>query len=91
MYLLITYDIADTKKRTKLSDLLEKHGVRVNYSVFELDISAKKLNGLIEEMRRYTDKQDSLRIYRFNKETIAKSYEILCGSAPFEKESGYVD
>ena len=37
MKYLVTYDIINDKKRTKLSDLLETYGYRVNYSVFELD------------------------------------------------------
>ena len=91
MQILITYDIANTKNRTKLSTLLEGYGLRVNYSVFELDITKKHLKVLIDNMKKLTEKDDSVRVYRFSKDTIAQSRELLDRSAPFEKASGYVD
>jgi CRISPR-associated protein Cas2 len=91
MYLLITYDIENTKKRTKLATLLEKYGVRVNYSVFELDIKKQILEELFIKMKNLTDKNDSVRIYRFSQTTIAESFELLNRAEPFQKESAYVD
>lgn len=91
MYIVITYDIANTKNRTKLSTLLEGYGLRVNYSVFELDIGKKHLKILMSNMKKLTEKDDSVRIYRFSKDTIAESFELLARSTPFEKVSGYVD
>jgi CRISPR-associated protein Cas2 len=47
MKYVVTYDISIDKRRTKLSDLLEGYGVRVNYSVFEVELSeAKRENSL---------------------------------------------
>ena len=91
MHILITYDIASTKNRTKLSTLLEGYGLRVNYSVFELDIGKKHLKVLLSNMKKLTEKDDSVRIYRFSKSTIEDSFELLDRSSPFEKMSGYVD
>jgi len=91
MYILITYDIADTKNRTKLATLLEGYGLRVNYSVFELDIGKKELDVLKGCMQKLSGKEDSIRVYRFSKETVEKSMELLERSVPFEKASGYVD
>jgi CRISPR-associated protein Cas2 len=91
MYLLITYDIEDTRKRTKLAALLEQYGERVNYSVFELDIHRQMLDRHLPKIEALSDKQDSVRIYRFTKETISHSFELLDGPEPFQKESGYVD
>lgn len=42
--LLVTYDISDTKKRTKFSKFLEQHGSRVQYSVFRVKNSKRILN-----------------------------------------------
>jgi CRISPR-associated protein Cas2 len=91
MYVLITYDIANTKNRTKLSTLLEGFGLRVNFSVFELDIKKKKLDQLLEGIKALCGKHDSVRVYVFNKESIEKSFELLDRSKPFTKVSGYVD
>ncbi len=42
MKYIVTYDIANDKRRTKLSDLLGAYGDRVNYSVFEIELSEAK-------------------------------------------------
>ena len=91
MYVLITYDIASTKKRNKVAALLEGFGLRVNYSVFELDIKAKKLERLLKNLKALCGKNDSLRVYRFSTKTAKESYELLERSAPFEKAGLYVD
>ena len=91
MYLLITYDIEETRKRNKVAALLEGYGQRVNYSVFELDIAKSRLNPLLEKLKSLSGPRDSIRVYRFSRETINKSFELLERPEPFEKESGYVD
>ncbi len=40
MLTVIAYDIAEDRRRTQVSTLLEDYGVRVNYSVFECELSA---------------------------------------------------
>ena len=40
---VVTYDIPSNKRRKKVSDLLEGYGRRVQYSVFECLLSAKKI------------------------------------------------
>ena len=41
--LIVSYDISDTKLRTKFSKFLEKYGRRLQYSVFELKNSDRIL------------------------------------------------
>jgi len=91
MKILLTYDIVDTKKRSKIAILLETYGMRVNYSVFELDIGKKRLDELIAKIDKLSQKEDSIRVYRFSKDTIELSYELKKRPQPFVKESGYVD
>jgi len=92
MKILLTYNIANTKNRTKLSNLLESYGYRVNLSVFELDIKKYQLNQLLKEIEPFYEKNDSIRIYTFNADTIDKSYDLNSKKPkPFEKKSGYVN
>ncbi len=35
IFCIVVYDISDDKRRNKISKVLEKYGIRVNYSVFE--------------------------------------------------------
>jgi len=91
MKLLLTYDITNTKNRTKISTLLEGYGYRVNYSVFELDIKKHQFEYLLEEIKPFYEKEDSVRIYVFSTDTIAKSYDLNAKRPkPFEKQSGYL-
>jgi len=91
MHILLTYDIADTKYRTKVATLLEGFGLRVNYSVFELEIKKRSLDKLLQNIKDMCAKDDSVRVYVLNKESIDKSFELLGGAKPFMKVSGYVD
>ena len=48
--LLITYDISDTRLRTKFSKMIMKYGRRLQYSVYELKNSQRTLNNVLLEI-----------------------------------------
>ena len=65
MLYVISYDISIDKRRAKLAKLLEGAGQRVQYSVFECDLTAKQYRSLearIQKLLRL-DEGDSVRIY----------------------------
>ena len=39
MYFVVSYDISDDKRRTKIHNTLKSYGQRVQYSVFECDLT----------------------------------------------------
>lgn len=43
MFYLVSYDIPETRRRTKLAKILEDFGDRVQYSVFECILDEKLL------------------------------------------------
>ena len=91
MHILITYDIVCDKRRKKIDKLLSEYGVRVNYSVFELRVDKGGYARLLEKLPALMQKRDSVRIYRFSRDTIAKSIELNPGlSHPFSMEESYV-
>lgn len=55
--LLVVYDIQSDKIRTRFAKYLEKYGVRVQYSVFEIRHSKRFLENIQSEMRNYYEKQ----------------------------------
>jgi CRISPR-associated protein Cas2 len=82
--ILACYDISDTKRRTKVSDLLAGCGVRANYSVFELTISDTKLRKLEQELSKIIKpKTDSLRIYHICENCLMKSKTLCDEAEPF--------
>jgi len=64
MRYLVTYDIPDTKRRTRLAKILEDFGDRVQYSVFECfpdDALLAKMTARIT--KTILEAEDNVRIY----------------------------
>ena len=80
MKYIVCYDISNDKRRTKLSDILEGFGVRVNYSVFEIELSEAKRETLLNEIelkKLIHKKYDSLRFYHICENCVPKSFEPI--------------
>jgi CRISPR-associated protein Cas2 len=78
MFCLVTYDIPDDKRRTKLAKMLKDYGQRVQYSVFECNMNDKLLKSMSERALKILDKEeDSLRIYRLT--DLQKQSVIIIG------------
>lgn len=74
MITAVSYDIVDNRRRRRLSNLLEQFGVRVQKSVFELNLEEKDLPRLVSRIEKTIDPaEDSVRIYRLTKETVKLS------------------
>lgn len=80
MFILITYDIEEDKKRNKIAKLLENYGTRVQFSVFECIIDKEQLKEIIKRAEDIIEKEkDSVRVYRIC-ELCVKEISILgCG------------
>ena len=63
---LISYDITNTKIRTKIAKTLEGYGRRVQYSVFECEISSKMFSELYQKLMKLMEKEKegNIRIYQ---------------------------
>lgn len=64
MLYIVSYDIPDDKRRTKLSKTLLDFGDRVQFSVFECILNVdelEKLNSKIEKI--IVDEEDRVRVY----------------------------
>lgn len=62
---IIAYDIANDKRRTKLANLLDQFGHRINYSVFECMLTLgqrKDIEKMIAEI--INQRKDQVTIYR---------------------------
>ncbi len=69
MLILVSYDVPDDRRRTRLAHTLKDFGERVQYSVFECRLDERALQTLRERVTRLIDpEEDSLRIYRLCKE-----------------------
>lgn len=65
MFILVSYDIPDNKRRTKIAKIMEDYGERVQYSVFECELTAKQQAKLLKELKGVlVEQEDSIRLYR---------------------------
>ncbi len=65
MFVIISYDIVDDKKRNKVSKVLENYGTRVQYSVFECLIEEEQLEKIKKIAEEIIDAtEDSIRYYK---------------------------
>ena len=83
MLTLVVYDIADNRRRTKLAQLLEGYGRRVQESVFECFLSLEEMQKLHHKVHgRVNLKEDNVRFYWIPPKALTKSLAI--GSDPPE-------
>ncbi|WP_448516514.1 CRISPR-associated endonuclease Cas2 [Pseudothermotoga sp.] len=69
MLYVVSYDVVDDRRRNKLADFLENFGVRVQYSVFEVELKEKEYNVMIKGIKkRIKPEEDTVRIYPIAKE-----------------------
>lgn len=91
MNLLIPYDISDDKRRRRVDKILSHFGKRVNYSVFEVELTKAKFRKLIAALEQHTDsKHDHVRIYVLNKETMKQSFVLHQNEGVFVHETLYI-
>ena len=75
---LVCYDIEDNRERTRVARLLERHGQRVQYSVFELHLArAAQLRELVRDLRGILgDDSDAVRFYRLTADGLKDSRSL---------------
>jgi CRISPR-associated protein Cas2 len=90
MLVLVVYDIADDKRRLKLSNFLEGYGRRVQESVFECFMTLdemRKLHGRV--LKKVEPSLDNVRFYWIAPEAVGRVLTI--GSAvPVEPPGFYI-
>ncbi|MBW4667110.1 MAG: CRISPR-associated endonuclease Cas2 [Cyanomargarita calcarea GSE-NOS-MK-12-04C] len=70
---IVAYDIPCNKRRKKISDLLEGYGQRVQYSVFECQLTHAKFKELCKRLHKVVKlEEDSLRFYPLSQHTLGQ-------------------
>jgi CRISPR-associated protein Cas2 len=65
LYLVVSYDITEDRRRNRVAKLMENYGKRVQYSVFECLLQEYSLLQLQEQLQAILDfETDSVRFYR---------------------------
>ena len=72
MFRLISYDIVDDKRRTKVMKFLLGYGARVQYSVFECNLKPREINDLRNKLKKWIESEDSVRFYFLGAEDVKR-------------------
>lgn len=52
IFCVVAYDIADDRRRDKVIKIIEKYGIRINYSVFECFFTDSQFNNVKESISK---------------------------------------
>lgn len=75
---LVTYDIANPRRLTRVFKTLKKEGIPIQYSVFCVDASALQIEALMARLALLIDKNaDDVRAYRIPENT----WQVRIGKA----------
>lgn len=84
-FILIAYDITNTKRRNKVAKTLVGFGKRVQYSVFECFLTNSDLALLKKRLEKFIDLEvDSIRFYKLDIQSY-KNIEVF-GSGVVSKD-----
>ena len=80
-FVVVSYDISDDKRRTRVMKTLKDFGRHVQYSVFECDLKDAAYTQLRARLARHVvDKEDSIRFYFLDADAIGR-IEVIGGRA----------
>jgi CRISPR-associated protein Cas2 len=64
MFVVVSYDIPDDRRRTRVMKTLKDFGAHVQYSVFECDLDAREYERLRQRLKKLVEeKEDDVRFY----------------------------
>lgn len=73
MFVVISYDIPDDKRRTKVCKLMKNYGSHTQYSVFECDLKRRDYQELRQRLGKLIDKnEDKVRFYFLCQDDVEK-------------------
>lgn len=73
MFIVISYDIPDDRRRTKVMKVLKDFGRHVQYSVFECDLKRDDYARLRQRLKKLVNpRQDNIRFYVLSQEDLKK-------------------
>ncbi len=73
MFIIVSYDISDDRRRTRVMKTLKDFGAHVQYSVFECDLKRDDYQRLRQKLDEVIDKKkDNIRFYVLSQEDLKK-------------------
>lgn len=91
MYLLISYDIVDDRRRYRIVKFLLNYGHRVQKSVFEFYVTKNVAQEIIDGLEKLIDhKEDKVRFWYICKDCLSRIEVMGWSSLSFEEDEFWV-
>lgn len=88
MFVIVSYDITDDRRRRRVAKCMEDYGKRVQYSVFDCLLSEREIRDLQWRLEAIIDfETDSVRFYRICKKC-EQQIEVM-GTGNVQQEQTY--
>jgi CRISPR-associated protein Cas2 len=88
MFWIVSYDIPNDKRRSKVAKILEGYGRRAQRSVFECEINSEQCEKLERALQRVIDaEEDDIRFYPMNRADLKRVR--LLGRAELHRARGW--
>lgn len=85
--IVFSYDIERDVNRQRIARLLEKHGTRVQLSVFEVRMTLEEAHELLKRLDRERMDGDTVRMYVLTEQSRERSQAL--GGAPIGEKSEF--
>jgi len=73
MFVVVSYDIPDDRRRTRVCNLLKNYGAHVQYSVFECNLKEKDYAAMRKRLERLiAEEEDNVRFYFLCREDVKR-------------------
>lgn len=91
MFVLISYDISDNRRRKHIHKALKSFGQWVQYSVFECELSEKDYIRLRDRLEQLLHpREDNIRFYRMCR-PCGESVERIGGVRPLDEQCVFIE
>ena len=73
VFVVVSYDIPDDKRRTRVCKLLKNYGAHVQYSVFECHLKRRDYHDMRQRLQKLiSPRQDNVRFYFLCQDDVAR-------------------
>jgi CRISPR-associated protein Cas2 len=80
MFVVVTYDVADDRRRLRIMKLLEGYGEHVQESVFECDLRQSDYEKMLRRLQRAADLHaDNIQVYHLCAADIGRTVHMGVG------------
>ena len=88
MYVLVSYDVVEDKKRNRLFKYLKDFGTPVQKSVFECDLSGERLKKMVKGVEGIINlKSDKVRYYPLCRQCVGRV--VISGWGEIREDEGF--